>query len=571
MRILSRVCLVLGFLGMLAGFAAGTAWFFMQPGPGVLAYTLVTKPSLMTFAHKAYANPAAASGKYWLSKLMLENTGDSPVTHIKVSYHLGDYLPWTTPDDVPEILPGQSAVLANYPKLSSSVTQIRATTPATLEVKIEWMAGDKHEERVEKRELQLRGATEIEYTSLPANEIVGFYDMFDNSELCAAFVTDEDEVVKNYLGKISETVGGIDVPSDFKSLAKLVASVYNFECATGMTYAAGKGDVQEIGGGSGSKVQTVVQSVRLPRDVIYQNSGLCIELAILMSTVCRAAGAKAYLILIPGHCYPCLEAGNGDRLVIETTGVGGDQLGGTLTFEQAVKVGMAELKQVLSGDKPGIIIDVAKEQGKGLRPPELEHADIAGLTKILNDRIAAARRSEAPPPQPQPAAPVPAPPQPQPQPQPSSGNYTLFNDRIGVVRLGYPATWLVDGAKIQNLQRTTPWITFFCANPADQTEIGVYEFGSPDSDACCKALLGYCQASGRRMAFGGPRGVKVSGLEGVARPFSLTGQATWTGEVFLIRTSRGTVGLSFCSPPGAQQAGQQAFYEVLKRVTINPN
>jgi hypothetical protein len=282
-----------------------------------------------------------------------------------------------------------------------------------------------------------------------------------------------------------------------------------------------------------------------------------------MSTVCRAAGAKAYLILIPGHCYPLLEAGNGDQLVIETTGVGGDQIGGTASFDQAVKIGMEELKQVLSGEKPGIIIDVAKEQRNGLRPPELEHADLAGLTKILNDRVAAARRPAPPPPQPAP--------QPQPQPQPQVPAYAVFNDRIGVVRLLYPSTWIVDVARLQATQRTTPWVTFAATNPVDRSQIAVYEFGSPDADMCCRALIGFCQAKGEVLSFGSARSVTVAGLSGVARPFSLTADGPWTGEVFFMRTSRGTVGFSYGSPAGAQQAGQQVFYDVLKRVTINPN
>jgi len=555
LRILRILCLVFGVLGMLAGAAFGAAWAVMRPGPGVMEYKLVVKPSVITVAYKAYGNPAAANGKYWLSKLLFENTGASPLTHVKVSYHLGELLAWTTPDEIPELLPHQVTALALYPKLSSRITQTRSTTPETLEVKIEWTAGDKHEEKTEKRDIQIRGATEIEYTSLPASDVISWYDHFDNSELCACYVTDEDEVVKGYLGKISEWSGGIHSCANAKDLATVMKKIFNFESYTGMTYALAKGDSESVG-----ESDTLIQSIRLPRDVIYQNSGLCIELALLMCTLGRAAGADAYLMMIPGHAFPVLKAGDGDLLAFESTAVGG------APFEKALEFGMNNLKKCFDGEIPHIMVEIAWEQKHGMRPPELERADLAGLAKILNDRLAQAdaevaaqkKQQQQAQPQPQPQAPprqtTNAPP-----PGPPAG-YTSYDDKY--VTVEYPNTWQTNRANIQRVQQVAKWFTYYAANPQNGAELDVYEFGSTDAKTCLGWLAGWSQ----NLAYSFGDGQRLSDTI-VVYPYTMTlrtNGAQRQGKILLITVAQGTLALGMDAQPAAFENAMSSFADILK-------
>lgn len=368
---------------MLVGLGLMVGWYASRPGRGELTSMLYNKPSVMTVAYKAYGNPQAANGKYWLSKIVLENTGKGPLRDVKVSYQIPDYITWTSPDQVPELQPGQSAVFVWYPKFPASVTKLRSKTPASLEVKFEYNDGSQNHSRIEKREFALRGVTEFEFTSLPASEIVSYYDLYDNQELAAAYVTDEDPAVKTYYTKVSEVSGGINIINGERELVQLARSIYDFMVSTGMTYSGAKG-VPESTGDS----RSFVQSMRLPRDVIYGNSGLCVELAYLWASLSQSAGAKPYLVFIPGHCFVILESLDGTQLPVECTMIGGGA-GGNMeaagSFQQAVESASKTLQQVMQQGQPITILDVQQYQGEGIRPPELEDVNRPELVRFLDD------------------------------------------------------------------------------------------------------------------------------------------------------------------------------------------
>ncbi|MDF1839567.1 MAG: hypothetical protein P1V35_16985, partial [Planctomycetota bacterium] len=190
------------------GFSAASLLFsfFSGDAPGKLDYQLAVKPTVMTVAYKAYGNSSAADGKYWLARMVMENDGESTIEDVAISYRIPDYLDWSTPRTIDELLPGQTRVGNFYPKLPTKVTRLRSRTPSSIEFKMSWNDGEEQHEKIEVREFEFRGVNEIEYTSLHAEEMLSWNDMFDNAEICAAYVTDEDPVVRQYMGEISETM-----------------------------------------------------------------------------------------------------------------------------------------------------------------------------------------------------------------------------------------------------------------------------------------------------------------------------------------------------------------------------
>ncbi|MEM7809533.1 MAG: hypothetical protein AAF561_15600 [Planctomycetota bacterium] len=510
-------------------------------GEGKLDYQIDVKPTVMTVAYKAYGNPEAADGKYWLGKVELGNDGDASLDNLEVSYRIPGHLDsWTTPEAAEQLLPGQTASLAIYPQLPRSVTTIRTRTPATLEVKLAWEQDGETQEQIERRNFEFRGVNEIEYTSLPADEVLGWYDVYDNAELTAAFVTYEDAVVRQFFGKAVELGGaGAPVVSDLKSLEKMARSVYDFMTKSGMTYAGNTGVPEKIGDAA-----AYTQSVRLPRDVIYQNSGLCIELAMLWAALAKGAGAEAYLVLVPGHCYPVLKASDGSLLPIESTGVGGTNLGGVMSFEQAVQSGVKQFRELQAGKNPGIIVNVTKEQSRGVRPPEFGQTDIAGLNDMLTKRVQTARNDPRPNPNPNPG------PNPNPNPNPQNIGGNVVN--IAGLQMSYPMGFQQNPVAVQQIQ---PYLPSYVFNAMDQTgmrSIEGYDFGQSSPQQAIGQIQGFAQQMGAMIQFGQPQPQQVgSGQATFAQLQVSNGQFMLVGGMYFIQSPSGSlVGIAATSPQG---------------------
>jgi hypothetical protein len=337
----------------------------------------------MSCAYKAYGNPEAVGGRYWFARTVLQNTGKSVVKNVHVSYQIPGFMNWTTPDEAAEILPNQTVVFVYYPKFPSKLTELRSRTPAVLEVKIEYDDGSGHQEHIEKREFEFFGVNEFAYGSMAASEVVTRADAENNNPLLAAYVTDEDQAVKTFYAKAAEVSGGFGTGANQKDLLQFMKSVYNFMVSLGMTYSGAKGVPDETG-----DVRTLVQSIRLPRDLIYGNSGLCIELAILWCALGQGAGLKTFLVLIPGHAFPVLQASDGTTIPIESTAIGGSfggNLGKAAGWDEAIESALKTFKEN-KGKPTTDILDIRELQGMGIRPPELPEINRAELVKLLDDR-----------------------------------------------------------------------------------------------------------------------------------------------------------------------------------------
>jgi hypothetical protein len=537
------VLLLLG-LGSLVGYATtgGDA-----DGTGELEYRIDVKPTVMTFAYKVYGNEDAADGKYWLARIRAENEGDAPLDDLRVSYRVPGYLDsWTTPQSTAQLLPGQTASLAIYPQFPRSLTTIRSRTPATLEVKLAWKENGEDRERVESRPFEFRGVSQFEYTSLPSNEVLTWYDVYDNKELAAAFITPDDPIVRQYLGKISETKGGLPIVNNAEELGKVMRSIYTFMTDTGMTYAGSDGVPDTL-----NDVQSFTQSIRLPRQVINENSGLCIDLAMLWAALGKAAGAKAYLVLVPGHCYPVLVANDGSIVPIEATGIGGSNLGGVMSFEKAVEAGVKQWKQLQEGKTIGMVVDINEEQSRGIRPPDFEAADIAALAKMLDDRVKNATnrgggqrggggggqlvdgggRGSLPP--------------------PNNDNNANGWPTVTVANLTvpYPPQFQPNQMIVQQVQPMLPSYLFSASDQTQTRSVDVYNFGNASPQQAMNQLVSFAGQFGMQMQFAGSQQTQFAGQQA---QFSVVAVASPTaqmsGGMYFIPTRQGLVGIAVTGP-----------------------
>jgi hypothetical protein len=380
----------------LAGLVCLGLFIFKGAGAGKLVWDdPIVRKSVMTFAYKIYGDPAAESGRFFLSKIVFHNDGTGPVRDLSVSYHIPDYISWTTPDSYPEIPAGQTIVQLYYPQLPAEVTQLTSQRNATLETKIRWAdkAGDIKEE-ILRNNIILRGVNEIEYCDLPQNEVAGFYDWFSTAEFAIAMVTPNDPVVKEFVGEITKRTGGTlaGISGHPEELPQFMKAMYDYMCETGMRYTSDEGVPTTLG-----DIKTMVQTVRMPRDVIITNQGLCIELAILWASAMEYLGCDASIVFVPGHALTVIKAGQ-QLIPIECTAITPKAVKGLLKvvglgedaavvpFEKAVFMANMELNDVRQRQGDYMIYNVKQYQQRGMQAPELPAIPIDEIKNILGQR-----------------------------------------------------------------------------------------------------------------------------------------------------------------------------------------
>jgi hypothetical protein len=132
--------------------------------------------------------------------------------------------------------------------------------------------------------------------------------------------------------------------------------------------------------------------------VIRNNSGLCIELALLWASVMEHFNIPAYIVHVPGHAYvraPQLDPVFGGPFVIECTAITPKSVGATnyISFLDAVK--MAARNYAENSARGELIeVNIRELQSAGIVPPELPDVDLERIKELLASRKRGRLRSE---------------------------------------------------------------------------------------------------------------------------------------------------------------------------------
>jgi len=350
-------------------------------GAGSDDLTMKIKPAnyIMPAAYKVYANPEVLGGRYNLFKAVLKNESRYTIKNLKVQYRIPKYIDsWTEAIAPKYVLPGQTVVAIAYPSFDQSITQKNSQSREKAEIRITFGDKVKPAEIEESFSFTMMSAQDFAYTDMPASEIASMDDMFENNPLAACFITAEDPVIQYYTSRIQqkllqgETAG---VTRTEEQGVRFMMGIYEATRRSGMVYSSTTGVPSNTG-----DVQTIVQRIRLPRDVITGNTGLCIELSFLYASIMRNVGMNPMVYFIPGHAYPGFHL-NGKYYAIEATGIGGEGIGGVQSAENALHAGIKELEesfQAVQQGKPGYdMIDVNELFRMGVIPMELRDDNFA--------------------------------------------------------------------------------------------------------------------------------------------------------------------------------------------------
>jgi len=357
---------------------------------------------IMPAAYKVYANPEVLGGRYNLFKAALKNESRQTVKNLKVEYRIPKYIDsWTEASAPKYVLPGQTIVALAYPAFDQNITQKNSQSREKTEIRITFGDKEKPQEIDESFSFTMMAAEDFAYTDMPASEIVSMDDMFENYPLAACFITAEDPVIQYYTSRIQqkllqgETAG---VTNSEEQGVRFMMGIYEATRRSGMVYSSTAGVPSNTG-----DVQTIVQRIRLPRDVVTGNTGLCIELSFLYASVMRNAGMNAMVYFMPGHAFPGFQL-NGNYYAIEATGINGEGIGGVYSAEEAYKAGMQKLTdgfQAVRQGKSGYeLVDVNEFYRMGIIPMELRDDNFARqkideYASLWNSRTAASNENLA--------------------------------------------------------------------------------------------------------------------------------------------------------------------------------
>jgi hypothetical protein len=535
-----------------AGLVCLGIYFFSGGGGGKLTWNDPTvRKSIMTFAYKVYADPSIENGRFFLSKIVFHNDGTGPVRNLSISYQIPDYISWTTPETQSELPAGQTWVALYYPQLPAKVTQLSNRANATLETKIRWIdSGNEQKEEVLRSNVLLRGVNEIEYTDLPREEILTWADQENLSEFAVAMVTPNDPVVKEFAAEVTRRTGGTmaGVDQNEESIAGLMKATYDYMCETGMRYTSDEGVPGKLG-------TDFTQTVRMPRDVILTNEGLCIELAILWSSVMQHLGCQTSLVFLQHHAFVVVWIGDtGSSIPMECTAITPMAVGEKdhVPFEKAVAMASGELKKLRESNSWYALFKVEDYRRMGFEAPELPSMEIDKIKNILAQRTAHTAASYA-------------------QNAGRGGDRTAANN--GQVRPGYyrwtgvnntvsidvPETW----ARTEN--SAIPGMIFVAQDA--QTSVGANVFSFPGVSNPAQAMelaqQGVSHAAGAR--------VKVASHEYKGNSIIYTGNtvyrngsaAEWVG--WFVPSQSGVVGLFV----GASKGQFQRYQSIIRDIVIS--
>jgi hypothetical protein len=260
-------------------------------------------------------------------------------------------------------------------------------------------------------------------------------------------------VIKYFVQQLEQKVMGgtsVGAGADVEETLRFMHAVYAYWVASGIVYAGTEGLPER----SGDSI-TMVQHVRLPREVLVGQAGLCVELATLFASIAQSAGLQPVILTTEQHAYPAIKVGD-SVIPFEATAVGMPGRGQrAASFEQAVAIGQANLEAWLQGRgesvidgkvvmTPGMPIgwyDIAELHQQGIVPPEL--ADDPVLKQRIDDTLASllgGKRAAASPAAPQRAAQA-EPAREAAKPKESGIAGSAYSDPRGHFALTVPAGW----------------------------------------------------------------------------------------------------------------------------------
>jgi len=511
----------IGLLMVGAAFLASS--FILNSGTkGEIVLDIEKTETIMPAAHNVYGNEDALDGKYYLFKAKITNETNKTLEDVTVRYRIPGYIDWTELNVIGEMFSGQTAAVRCYPKFKDEISSKMTESVEKVELEISWDGAEDDDIIDEAFSFRIADRNEYKFTNIPATEILGWSDVYNNDALLACFVTPNDPIVKYYTQNIQEKMlkgESAGVTKNPEEAVRFLTGIYEATRQSHMVYSGTKMIPENL-----TDVSKFSQSNRLPREVITGNTGLCLELSTLYASILSNAGLDPIIFLVPGHAYPGFKL-NGQYYAIEATGIGGEGLGGIQTVEKALETGMKSLSEFFTkqqqGDPRYTMVDIHQANQEGATPMVLE--DDTFLRKKVDEMVAAwsgkvkenggdTRVVYVP-------TPTPGPVNPTPNPTPSNTGNGLS--------IAIPKSW-------QTIRRPYPDIPILTASaiaPDQATSISIFDIPTSNVGEAMDVIGGYLYNYGQEVIY------ESNGNQLAGQTFSAMGTLNWVGKI--VRRSNG--------------------------------
>lgn len=337
---------------------------------------------IMPSAYKVYGNPDVMGGRYNLFKAIVKNSGTSEIKNLKVQFRIPKLIDeWTDVPASTNLLPGQTAVVTCFPSFPQSITERNTSSKEKTEIRITYGSKGNPVERNESFPFDMTSVNDIVFSGMADEDKAYAGDFMENKNIYACMVSSEDPIIKHYAAAVQQKIlcgeqgagvggNGQITNEEVQEKIRVMQGVYNATLISHMVYSETQSGLTKF-----SDNTSTTEHIRLPREVVSGNTGLCIELALLHASIYKAAGLHAVIFLVPGHAYPGIKVGN-DYIAMESTGIGGAGLGGMMNAEQALQRGNEELKTFAEESRKGNpryeILDIDQLYTDGFKDMELK-------------------------------------------------------------------------------------------------------------------------------------------------------------------------------------------------------
>ncbi|WP_157957315.1 hypothetical protein [Winogradskyella tangerina] len=460
---------------------------------------------IMPAAHRVYSNPDALDGKYYLFKAKITNNSSKTLEDVTVKYRVPDYIDWTELTVSGEMFPGQTLVVPCYPKFENDITEKTTESVEKAEIEISWDDAEEDDIIEEDFTFKLTNRNEYVYTGIKSEEISSWADMYDNDALIACFVTPNDPVVKYYTQNLQEKLlkgEAASVTRKPEDAVRFLGGIYEATRKSHMVYSGTKGIPK-----STEDVQSIVQQVRLPREVITGNTGLCIELSVLYASVLSAAGIDPIIYMVPGHAYPGFRM-NGQYYAIEATGIGGEGLGNIMSAEEAFQQGQKQLQEFIersqAGDPRYTIVDIHNVNSQGVTSMDLKDNDF--MRKKVDDIVASWSGGR--------------------QVSPNQGGGNNIRIPENNLRTGNPLSFTIPSgwSTMMSPVPQMPIVTAQVIAPDQMTTVTIYDIPVSNAEQGMATINQYFSGFGMQMQY------QVNGNAVAGQTYSANGTFNWIGK-----------------------------------------